>query len=430
MNPLSFVTVTPTEVIIAMTILSIILFALGIPIYLVFGVWALGYHIALPTFPLSNMSQEHFGVLQSFSFTAIPLFILVGDLIKEAGIAENLIEFTREIIGWIPGSTGNTAIGTAGIFSAITGSNAATTASVGSALYPPLCEEGYKKDYAAGTIAAGGVLGAIIPPSVLLIIYGAAFGVSIVDLFIAGIIPGLAMLFMLIFINTYISYKNDYGETVEFKIYPKRILQKSWNAKIGLGTIVLLLGGIFAGIFTPAESAAVAVVYILVAGVGSRKLTSLNQILRASYSSIILIGIILPMVVTSVLIQQVLSNLGLQETISQAVISLGNSALIILVITIIVLMAGSVLDATPNLLITAPILAGAAAALGWTPVEWGIIFMMGASIGFITPPYGLNLYIISGISQIDYIKVAKAAIWHWLGLVSVWVTFMVWFTIS
>jgi C4-dicarboxylate transporter DctM subunit len=422
--------VSPTEFLIGLTVLTVIAFVLGIPIYLVFGLWALGYHVGFDSFPLINLSQNHYGVLQSFSFTAIPLFILVGDLIREAGIAENLVEFTREFIGWIPGVTGNTAIGTAGIFSAITGSNAATTASVGSSLYSPLCEEGYENDYAAATIASGGVLGAIIPPSILLIIYGAAFGVSIVDLFLAGVIPGLAMLGVLLAINTVIAYRNDYGITEEFGIDLRQLLIKSWHAKVGLGTIVLLLGGIFLGIFTPSESAAVAVVYILVAAIGSRQITSIDAVVRACYSSILLIGIILPMVVTSILIQQSLSDLGLQQAISDAIISLGHPVLIILVMTVIMLLAGSVLDATPNLLLTAPMLAGAAASLGWSPVAWGIIFMMGASIGFITPPYGLNLYIISGIADINYIKVAKAAKWHWSGLVVVWLCVMTWYTVA
>ena len=430
MNSLSPLLVTPTNFLIGITLLSVVAFVFGVPIYLVFGLWALGYHVGFDSFPLINMSQNHYDVLQSFSFTAIPLFILVGDLIREAGIADNLIEFTREIIGWIPGVTGNTAVGTAGIFSAITGSNAATTASVGSALYSPLCEEGYEDDYAAATIASGGVLGAIIPPSILLIIYGAAFGVSIFELFLAGAIPGLAMLLALLAINTSISYRNDYGVTDDFGVDIKRILVRTWYAKVGLGTIVLLFGGIFLGIFTPSESAAVAVVYILVAAIGSRQITSVDQIVRACYSSILLIGIILPMVVTSILIQQSLSDLGLQEVISDGIVSLGHPALIILVMTVIMLLAGSLLDATPNLLLTAPILAGAAAALGWSPVEWGIIFMMGASIGFITPPYGLNLYIISGISEIDYLKVAKAAKWHWAGLVVVWLGVMLWYTVA
>ncbi|PSQ13405.1 TRAP transporter large permease [Halobacteriales archaeon QS_8_69_73] len=430
MNSLSPLLVTPTNFLIGITLLSVIAFVLGIPIYLVFGLWALGYHVGFDSFPLINMSQNHYDVLQSFSFTAIPLFILVGDLIREAGIADNLIEFTREIIGWIPGVTGNTAVGTAGIFSAITGSNAATTASVGSALYSPLCEEGYEDDYAAATIASGGVLGAIIPPSILLIIYGAAFGVSIFELFLAGAIPGLAMLLALLAINTFISYRNDYGVTDDFGVDIKQILIRTWYAKVGLGTIVLLFGGIFLGIFTPSESAAVAVVYILVAAIGSRQITSVDQIVRACYSSILLIGIILPMVVTSILIQQSLSDLGLQEVISDGIISLGHPALIVLVMTVIMLLAGSLLDATPNLLLTAPILAGAAAALGWSPVEWGIIFMMGASIGFITPPYGLNLYIISGISNINYMEVAKAAKWHWVGLVVVWLSVMLWYTVA
>jgi len=413
------------EVLLLTTLLCVLLFAIGIPIYLVFGAWGLVYHVTSPTFPIGNMAVEHYDVLQTFPFTAIPLFILVGDLIYESGIAEEVIEFTQETIGWWPGSTGNTAIGTASIFSAITGSNAATTASVGNALYPEMQREGYKDTYAAGTIAAGGVLGAIIPPSILLIIYGVAFGVSIVDLFKAGIAPGIAMLVVLIGINTYYSKRNSYGSRTGFGIDPRKVLATAWKAKIGIGTIVILLGGIFAGIFTPTESAAVAVIYILVVSVVTGRISSIQQVMRASFSSLLLLGVIIPMVVTSVLIQQSMSNLGLQTAISNAVIALGNEFLILLAILAIIWIAGTVLDATPNLLLTAPMLAPAAADIGWGPIIWGMIFMMGDSIGFITPPYGLNLYIISGIAEIDYVRVARAVVPYLLGLVGVWIGYAV-----
>ena len=413
------------EILLLATVLCVVLFTIGIPIYLVFGFWGLIFHATSESFPISNIALEHYDVLQTFPFTAIPLFILVGDLIYESGIAKEVVDFTKETIGWWPGSTGNTAIGTASIFSAITGSNAATTASVGNALYPKMQEEGYKNTYAAGTIAAGGVLGAIIPPSILLIIYGVAFGVSIVDLFQAGIAPGIAMLVVLIGINTYYSKKNSYGSQTSLGIDPMKVLKTGWRAKIGIGTIVILLGGIFAGIFTPTESAAVAVIYILALSIGTGRISSWEEILRASFSSLLLLGVIIPMVVTSVLIQQSMSNLGLQTEIANAVIGLQNELLILVAILAIIWMAGTVMDATPNLLLTAPMLAPAAAEIGWGPIVWGMIFMMGDSVGFITPPYGLNLYIISGIAEIDYIRVARAVVPYLLGLVAVWIGYAV-----
>jgi C4-dicarboxylate transporter DctM subunit len=413
------------EILILATVLCVVLFAIGIPIYLVFGFWGLVYHATSESFPISNIALEHYDVLQTFPFTAIPLFILVGDLIYESGIAEEVVAFTKETIGWWPGSTGNTAIGTASIFSAITGSNAATTASVGNALYPQMSDEGYENTYAAGTIAAGGVLGAIIPPSILLIIYGVTFGVSIVDLFKAGIAPGIGMLIVLIGINTYYSKKNSYGSQTNLGINPLEVVKAGWRAKIGIGTIVILLGGIFLGIFTPTESAAVAVIYILALAVGTGRISSFEQVLRASFSSLLLLGVIIPMVVTSVLIQQSMSNLGLQATISNAVIGLQNEFLILFAVLAIIWITGTVMDATPNLLLTAPMLAPAAADIGWGPVIWGMVFMMGDSVGFITPPYGLNLYIISGIAEIDYIRVARAVVPYLLGLVGVWIGYAV-----
>lgn len=425
MIPLALFGLPTGQVLILATVFCLFLFAMGIPIYLVFGVWVLIYHATVPVFPIVNMSLAHYEVLQSFPFTAIPLFILVGDLINEAKISEEIVAFARELIGWFPGATGNTAIGTSGIFSAITGSNAATTASVGNALYPSLINDGYEESYAAGTIAAGGVLGAIIPPSILLIIYGVSFGVSIVDLFIAGALPGLAMLIVLVGINSVICRRNGYGTVTEFGLDPGAIARKGWEAKLGIGTIVVLLGGIFLGLFTPTESATVAVFYILVTAVATRKITSVDQVVRASFTSLILIGIIIPIVVTSILIQQSLSFLGIQTIISEAIIALNNEWLMIGAMILIMLISGSLLDSVPNLLITAPMLSAAATELGWGPITWGIIFMMSDSIGFITPPYGLNLYIISGIADINYIRVAYAALPHLIGLSSVWIGVMI-----
>jgi C4-dicarboxylate transporter DctM subunit len=406
-----------------LTALSVILFAIGAPIVLVFGIWVLGFHFFVPIFPIKNVAIQHFVELQSFPYTAIPLFIVVGDLIYEANISNKIITFVRSFVGWIPGVTGNTAIATSAVFSAITGSNAATTASVGKALYPNLVDENYNKRYAAGTIAAGGTLGAIIPPSILLIVYGVMFNVPISELFLAGIIPGLAMLLVLLMINSFTCYTKGYGEVEQLEIDPITIVKKAWDAKIGLGTIIVLLGGIFAGLFTPTESATVATFYILITGPLSGDLNDYKQIIQAGFTSLLLIGVIFPVVIMSILIQQNLSFLGFQEVISNWLISLGNPYIIAILMIIILLITGSTLSSVPNIVLTAPLLLQAASTLGFSPVMWGILFMMSDSIGFITPPYGINLYVASGITGIDYIKIAVAAIPYLFGLIAVWLVF-------
>lgn len=417
--------ITLSTYLILVTLLCAILFIIGIPITLVFGVWVIAFHLQVPVFPMSNISITAFEELQSFPYAAIPLFIIVGDLINEAGISSELIDFAETIVGWLPGSTGNAALVTSGIFSAITGSNAATTASVGKAMYPDLVRNGYNEKFAASTIASGGVIGSIIPPSILLIIYGVTFNVSVSQLFLAGLIPGIIMLIALVGINTYVATKNgvDYDEEFQYSTY--NVLQAMWNAKIGLGAIFVLLGGIFLGFFTPSEASAVAILYIVVLSLLTQKITTIGQITRAFFTSLRLMGALIPIVIFSVLIQQNLSFLGLQETISNAIINLGNYWLIVIAMMIILLITGSTLSSVPNLVLTAPLLAGAAGDIGLTPVVWGIIFMMSDSIGFITPPYGINLFVISGISDIDYLHVAYYALPYLFGLIGIWLVFFI-----
>jgi len=408
---------------ILLTLVSIVCFLIGLPVVLVFGIWAVGFSVIVPAFPLTNMPIAAYEQLNSFPFVAIPLFILVGSFINEFGISTRIINWTRSWGGWLPGSTGNTAIYTAGIFSAITGSNAATTASVGEALMDDLEEEGYDPTFAAATIASGGTLGIIIPPSVLFILYGVAFNVSVPDLFLAGVIPGILMMLALSSVNSYASHKNNYG-TFSYRFSITNILRTTWEAKVALGAITVLLGGIYAGFFTPAESAAVAFLYMLIAGIITFRLTDMEQLTDSFENVILLSGIITPIFVTSVMVQQGLSFLGLQEAIANAIISLQNPYLIGFVMVVVMLISGSVLASVPNMILVAPLLAPVAFSLGLSPIMWGVVFMISDAIGFITPPYGLNLYIISSLTGIEYIEIAYKALPYLLSLIIIWLVFL------
>ncbi|WP_122088264.1 TRAP transporter large permease [Halalkalicoccus subterraneus] len=394
-------------VLLAVAAISVVLFALGVPLVLSFGLWVIAFYFAVPGFSMANVSITAFSELESFTYIAIPLFILVGDLFREADISKDVVAFSRACLGWLPGSTGNTVIGTSAIFSAITGSNAATTASVGQALYPSMKEEGYEPGYASATIAAGGTIGSVLPPSIMLIIYGVTFGVSIPDLFIAGIIPGLAMVVILVGINMYITEKEGYGvDTDAYSFEARNVAETAWRAKIGLGAIVILLGGIFAGIFSPAESASVAVLYILITAFVTGRMRTGHDVVEAGYTSLVLVGVLMPIIVIAVLVQQNLAYLDLQDVVSNAILSLGSDWLVIVALIGVVLIAGLALASIPNVVLTAPLLTPAALEIGLDPVAWGVIFILGDAIGFITPPYGLNLYIISGLTEIDYMIVA------------------------
>ncbi|EMA56545.1 TRAP transporter large permease [Halococcus thailandensis] len=411
-----------TTLLIVLTLICIGLFATGIPVFLAFGAWGVGFSVIVGGFPLVNTSVVAYEQLNTFSFVAIPLFILLGSFINEFRISNEIIKWARSWGGWLPGSTANTAIYTSGVFAAITGSNAATTAAVGEALTDDLEEEGYDPEFAAASIASGGTLGIIIPPSVLFIIYGITFSVSVSDLFLAGVIPGIMMMVGLSLTSSYISHKRGYG-TVEYSFQLSNIARATWEAKLAIGAIVVLLGGIYAGLYTPSESAAVAFLYIILVGLITRRLTNPKQLLASFENAIILIGMIIPVFVTAVMVQQGLSFIGLQDVLASAVISLQHPWLIGAVMIVIMLISGSVLSSVPNMILVAPLLAPAATQLGISPIMWGVIFMIGDAIGFITPPYGLNLFIISGLTGIEYTDVARAALPYLGVLLLIWVAF-------
>lgn len=407
---------------ILLTIGAVALFLAGMPILLVFGAWSLGFAHVVPAYPVINLAIVSHSSIASVAFASVPLFIVVGSLINTLGVAEDIIDLAGSLVGWLPGATGNTAIYTAGIFAAITGSNEATTAAVGEALFDELSEEGYADTFAAATIASGGTLGIIIPPSVLFILYGIRFNVPIPTLFIAGLIPGLMMMLALSIVGSAISYRRDYG-VQDYSFEPRGILAALWRSKIAITTIVLLLGGIYSGIFTPSESASVAAAYILITGSISR-LDSIEQVLDPLITALKLTGIVVPIFVTSIMVQQSLAFVGLQDFVASLLLSLDSHYLIAAAMIVIMLLSGSFLASVPNMILVAPLLAPAAFELGYGRIAWGVIFMISDSIGFITPPYGLNLYVISSLTGIDYTRVARAAAPYLFGLIVVWLTVM------
>lgn len=399
------------------------LFIIGVPIFLVIGFWIIGVSLVID-FTLANLGVTLFEGLSFFGLLALPLFILTGDLINEAGIAKRLSDFAYSILGWIRGGLGMATIGACGMFAAISGSNAGTTATIGSIMYPEMRKGGYDKHFAAATAAAGGTVGIIIPPSIIFIVYGFLLNLPISDLFIGGMLPGLLMVFVMQFACYFMAKRNGWGHLI--KLDGKNILRSAGRAYLGFIAIGVVLYGIYSGTFSPTEAAGVTVGFCLLAGVLVTRQIKLKRLPDVLLRSGQITGMLAPLIAISVVMQQILSLLGAGEVINSWLSGLGDPHVILLVCMAMVLMAGTVLESLPNTIILAPILAPIAYQAGVDPIHFAVIFLVGDAIGFITPPYGLNLYVASGITGIPYFKLVRYSMPYLFALMVAWMIIAFW----
>lgn len=447
-----------------------IFFVIGVPIFLVIGFWVIGVSLVID-FTLANLGVTLYEGLNFFGLLAMPLFILTGDLIKGAGIAKRLSDFAYSFLGWLRGGLAMASLGACGLFAAISGSNSATTATIGSIMHPEMEKNGYNTNFAAATVAAGGTVGIIIPPSIIFIVYGFLMNLSISDLFIGGLLPGLLMVVAMQIACWLICHLNGWGHLIRIDII--RILNTALGAWLGFAAIILVVWGIYSGKFSPTEAAGITAGFCLLSGLffyplwqqiknpkefnvskkertnarknpvnkaseadgdstgydSSHSLTSRLIIPGFSISelpSIIMrsgqiTGLLAPLIAVSVVMQQILSLLGAKDFVTQLLSNLGGYYPILFACMLIVLLAGTILESLPNTIILAPILAPIAAGMGVDPIHFAVIFLIGDAIGFITPPYGLNLYVASGITGIPYFRLLKYTIPYLLALLIVWV---------
>jgi C4-dicarboxylate transporter DctM subunit len=421
------------------------LFMLGVPVFLVIGYWVLGMSFVLGL-PLDNIGAALADVFtDGFALLAMPLFILTGDLINRSGIARRLSDFAYSCLGWIRGGLAMASLGACGLFAAISGSNSATTATIGSMLHPEMTKGGYDERFSAATAAAGGTVGIIIPPSIIFIVYGFLLNLPISDLFVAGIIPGAMMVGGMMIACFLVCWRNKWGYLIALS--PLRIIKTAIGAWLGFFAIGLVLWGIYTGKFSPTEAAGVTVGFCVIVGflcLPLYKLISRGQkeldVSERSIGSMLVVqgfsplelpsitmrsaqitGILAPLIAVSVVMQQILSVLGAQETIGNFVTSMGGYHAVLFTSMAIVFVSGMVLESLPVTIILAPILAPIAHSVGVEPVQFAVIFLVGASIGFITPPYGLNLYVASGVTGVPYFKLLRYTMVYIVALVLVWV---------
>ncbi|WP_371168331.1 TRAP transporter large permease [Aliiroseovarius sp. 2305UL8-7] len=429
------------------TLISIgvtVFFMLGVPVLLVIAYWVIGCSFVLGL-TLDNMGSELLNVFnKGFALLAMPLFILTGDLINQSGIARRLSDFAYSCLGWLRGGLAMASLGACGLFAAISGSNSATTATIGSMLHPEMVKGGYDERFSAATAAAGGTVGIIIPPSIIFIVYGFLMNLPISDLFVAGIIPGALMVIGMQFACWIICRINGWGYLIPLQL--NRVLKTAFGAWLGFFAIGLVLWGIYTGKFSPTEAAGVTVGFCVIAGLVSYPLNkilgtdrdkpateksylemfvvegfTIPQIPSIVVRSAQITGILAPLIAISVVMQQILSLLGAQQAIGGFVTSMGGYHAVLFTSMMIVFFSGMVLESLPVTIILAPILAPIAASVGIDPIHFSVIFLVGASIGFITPPYGLNLYVASGVTGVPYFRLLRYTVPYLAALIGVWI---------
>lgn len=392
-------------------------FLLGVPIFLVIGLWVVGTSLVID-FTLANVGVTLFQGLSFFGLLALPLFILTGDLINAAGIAKRLSDFAYSTLSWMRGGMGMSTLGACGLFAAISGSNAGTTATIGSIMQPEMVKNGYDERFAAATAASGGTVGIIIPPSIIFIVYGFMMNLSISDLFIAGMVPGALMVVAMMGACYLVARKNGWGQLQPFKAgVSARLARKAY---LGFATIGVVVYGIYSGKFSPTEAAAITVGFTMIAGLLITREISLKKLPTIMLRSGQIAGMLAPLIAISVVMQQLLSVLGAGQALSEMLSGIDNYYLTLGTCMLIILLAGMILESLPVTIILAPILAPIAQQAGVDPIHFSVIFLVGAAIGFVTPPFGLNLYVASSITGISYVRLVKYVIPYFIALIACW----------
>lgn len=396
--------------------LPVILFAalaaLAIPIWAAIGSAAIVMLILSGALPLSLVGESLFDGIDAFALTAIPLFVLTGDVLVRTGLSRKFLDVAEALTCWTKGGFGSATVLVCGMFSAISGSDAAGAAAVGRMTIDRLVESGYPRPYACALVAAGACTGILIPPSIAYIIIGLVLGISASTLFLAALIPGIAILISILITNIIVNkiYAYEGGEPMTLKEWVANLgqtLSKGWYAFLVPGIIFY---GIFSGRLTPTEAGATAVIVTIILGFILRTL-KLSDFPSMLLSSAKVVGVILPIIAFSLPLAQALAIMGVPQGFVAAVIGVSEEpAVIILMMIVILIAAGCVMETTPNIVILAPILKPLADNIGMNEIQFCVMMITALGVGFITPPLGLNLFVVSGITGESILKIAGKAV--------------------
>ncbi|MDO4719263.1 MAG: TRAP transporter large permease [Peptostreptococcaceae bacterium] len=357
--------------------------------------------------PMSLLPNQMYANIGKFTLLAIPFFILAGNIMEKAQISDKLINFANKTVGHRKGGLAIVCIITSCFFAAISGSGPATVAALGVVLIPAMVNAGYGKGFAGGLMATSGSIGVIIPPSICYVVYGAISGVSIGKMFIAGIVPGILMGLALIVSSHWILRGKELVKME--KASGKEKWKAFQDAFWGILMPIIILGGIYSGVFTPTESAAVAAVYGLLVGLFIYKTIKVKDLYRILVDSGVQSAVIMIIVACASLFAWLCSTEGIARQTSDLLLSIsGNKIIFLLIVNIILLIAGCFIDANSAMYIFVPIILPVAQALDYDLIALGVFMTMNLAVGMVTPPMGVNLYVGAGIAGIDLKTISKA----------------------
>lgn len=393
-------------------VLLLVLMLTGMPISISLGLTVLTFLFTLTDVPIQSVAMKLFTGIEKFEIMAIPFFILAGNFLTHGGVARRMINFATSMVGHLHGGLGLGGVLACALFAAVSGSSPATVVAIGSILLPAMVKQGFPNRFGAGVITTSGSLGILIPPSIVMVMYSVSTNTSVGKLFMAGVVPGLILAFLLGVTTWRIARKNNYP----------RMKKASWNERFeafkksawGLFLILIVMGGIYSGVFTPTEAAGVSAVYAFVIAVFVYKDLKLSQIKKVLLDSAAMSAMLLYIITNAVLFSFLMTSENIPQAISEWIIGHGFGVIgFLLVVNLLLLAAGNFMEPSSIVLIMAPILFPVAMSLGIDPIHFGILMIVNMEVGMCHPPVGLNLYVASGITKMGITELT-IAVMPWL----------------
>lgn len=409
-----------------------VLMLTGMPISISLGLTVLTFLFTMTQVPLESVALKLFTGIEKFEIMAIPFFILAGNFLTHGGVARRMINFATAMVGHWYGGLGLAGVVACALFAAVSGSSPATVVAIGSILLPAMVKAGFPSRFGAGVITTSGALGILIPPSIVMVMYSVATNTSVGALFMAGVVPGLVLASMLGGITWYRARKFDYPR--QPKASAAERLRTFRESIWGLFLIVVVMGGIYTGAFTPTEAAAMSAVYAFFVAVFVYKDMGMKDVPKVLLNSANMSAMLLYIITNAVMFSFIMTNENIPQDLAAWLLDrgLGHIAFL-LAVNILLLVAGNFMEPSSIVLIFAPILFPVAVKLGIDPVHFGILITVNMEVGMCHPPVGLNLYVASGITKMGITELT-IAVWPWLltmltflALVTYWPPLSLWF---